>query len=294
MLALGLILIVAGFSGCVNTVKEQGGNTDPIMDLESNEKYLSSFHDGEATYIFFELTDAGANLFSEGCNGNDLSLDQYDFLEKAGYNDSRQYDLISYDEKTQTATFCFEYIGPLQTDDLSFHIYAMTGNQKMINTELKDVDLYEMLSKSTGEFEPETEFIGGSTSFGIFDEKTGESRTVEIPDFDEGNGETVYRLKKDVLSIPVEDTEGNHVADITNIGWRNGWLHVQVNPANSIKWEADFNLKNNKTEELVYSPFNLSFGTAQEEGELDDYYEYENFEEITGLEVNGILFPMEE
>lgn len=300
-LAIVLVLTAIGFSGCTNVEEEQEKSKDPVMNLigqtyffdkapeelsfgkaiqdtDSDQgvtiKYLSAFHDGEATYIFFDLTDTGANLFCRGSNGFDFSLDEYDFLEKTGYNDSRQYDLISYDEKTRTATLCVEYIGPLQTEELSFHIYSVTGNQKTINTEFEDVDLYEMLKKTTGEFEPESEFVGGSTGFGIFDEKTGESRTVEMPEFDEGNGDTVYRLKKDALSIPVDDTEGNHVADITNIGWRNGWLHIQLNPENSIKWETNFNLKNNKTGDLIYSPFNLSFGTVQDGEELNDYREY--------------------
>jgi len=301
LLVFILLSTAVGLSGCKNTAKEQEKNVDPIMNLlnqtyffkgapkelyfgkASSEsfsdqgvtiKYISSFHDGEATYIFFDLTDTGAGLFSKGSNGFDLSVDKYDFLEKAGYNDSRQYDLISYDEKTRTATLCVEYIGPLQTDDLSFHIYSIIGNQKTINVDFEDIDLYEMLSKTAGTFEMENEFVGGGTSFGIIDEQTGESRTVQMPEFDEGNGPSVHRLKKNVLSIPVENSEGNHVADITNIGWRNGWLHVQVNPENSIAWETQFNLKNNRTGDLIYSPFNLSFGIAQDGEELKDYYEF--------------------
>ncbi|HVI40716.1 MAG TPA: hypothetical protein VM577_08650 [Anaerovoracaceae bacterium] len=301
LLTFILVLSVVELSGCNNTTEEQEKSADPIMNLlnqtyffkgapkelyfgkASSEsfsdqgvtiKYLASFFDGEATYIFFDLTDAGANLFSKGSNGFDFSLGSYDFSEKTGYNDSRQYQLISYDEKTRTATICVEYIGPLQTDNLSFHLYSLNGNQKTINPDSADIDLYKMLNKTVGEFEPENEFMGTGTAFGIMDEKTGESREVEMPEFDEGNGDTVYRLIKDVLSIPVEDTEGNHVADITNIGWRNGWLHVQVNPENSIKWDVSFNLKNNKTGELIYSPFNLSFGSVPDQEELNDYCEY--------------------
>jgi len=301
LLAFMLLLAAYGTSGCQNAAEQKEEVADPVMDLlnqtsffktspeelyfgeasqdtDSDQgvtiKYLASFFDGEATYLFFDLTDTGAGLFCEGSNGFDLSLDQYDFLEKTGYNDSRQYDLVSFDEKTQTATFCFEYIGPLQTDDLSFHIYSLIGNQKRIDTVIEDLSLYERLEKRVGEFEPENEFMGAGTSYGVFDEQTGESRQIEMPDFDEGDGSMVYRLKKDALSVPVTNTEGNHVADITNIGWRNGWLHVQINPENSIEWETHFNLKNNKTEELIYSPYNFSFGTAQDGEEQRDYYEY--------------------
>lgn len=77
LLTFILILSVVGLSGCNNTAKEQEKNADPIMNLlnqayffkgapkelyfgkASSEsfsdqgvtiKYLSSFHDGEATY----------------------------------------------------------------------------------------------------------------------------------------------------------------------------------------------------------------------------------------------------
>lgn len=300
-LALFAAFTIIGLTACTNTGKEQAQSTDPTMELfnqtnffksapeelyfgEASQesfsdqgvtiKHRAAFHDGEATYIFFDVIDEGAGLFSQGSNGYDFSLDQYDFLEKAGYNDSRQYELISYEEETRTATICVEYIGPLQIEELSFHIYSMTGNQKMINTDFENVELYELLKEEEGAFEPENEFQSGSTSFGVMDEKTGESKTVEMPEFDEGDGTTAYRLKKDVLFIPVEDEEGTHVADITNIGWKNGWLHIQINPENRLQWETHFNLKNHKTEELIYSPYYLSFGTAPDGEELTDYYEY--------------------
>ena len=302
ILILCLALPILGLNGCGGKPANTTESADPIMELVNRSsffdkapekllfgkaiqdtdsdqgvtvKYLTSFFDGEATYIFFDLTDTGADLFSKGGEGNDFSLDKYDFLEKTGYNDSRLYNLISYDEKTKTATICVEYIGPLQIENLSFHIYSMTGNQKTINNELNDVDLYEMLKRSAGEFEPETEFTGSGTGFGYFDEKTGESRNIEMPEFEEGYGPEAYRLKKDVISVPLTDTEGNHAADITNIGWRNGWLHVQVKPENDLEWKStNFNLKDNKTGELIYSPYNLAFGSVQGEEELGDYFEY--------------------
>ncbi len=301
IMALFAAFTIIGLTSCKDTEKEQGQSADPTMELLRQTNFFKSapeelyfgkalqesfsdqgvtikhraaFHDGEATYIFFDVIDTGAGIFSQGSNGLDFSLDQYDFLEKAGYNDSRLHELISYEEETRTATICVEYIGPLQIEELSFHIYSMTGNQKMINKDFEKVDLYEMLKDKPGEYEPENEYIGGSTSFGVIDEQTGESRTIEMPEFDEGNGTTTYRLKKDVLSIPVEDEEGNHVADITNIGWKNGWLHIQLNPENRFKWETNFNLENNRTEDLVYSPFHLSFGTGPDGEALTDYYEY--------------------
>jgi hypothetical protein len=96
-------------------------------------KYLASFSDGEAVHLFFDVADTGAGLFCKGGKGFDFSLDEYDFSDKTGYTDSKVYDVVSYNEKTQTATVYVEYIGPLQNDNLSFHIYSMNGNQKTID-----------------------------------------------------------------------------------------------------------------------------------------------------------------
>jgi hypothetical protein len=150
----------------------------------------------------------------------------------------------------------------------------MNGNQKTIDCNLEDINLYELLKKTAGEFEQEDQYRGNATSFGIFDEKTGETKRVELPEFNEDKGNSIFRLKTDALVIPVKDEEGSHVADITNIGWRNGWLHVQINPDDNIKWETDFNLKNKKTKELLYSPYHISFGATGDGDEQDDYYEY--------------------
>jgi hypothetical protein len=299
-LTLIVTLSVMGLTGCKASKGDSTSDDNRIMDLidqsgyfkgapkelyfgealqESSSdqgvtvKYLASFNDGEATYLFFDLIDTGADLFGKESNGFDFSLEKYDFLEKAGYTDSKIYDVISYDKKTRTATICVEYIGPLNKD-ISFHIYSMSGNQKMINLTVKDLDLYGMQEKEFSEFEQEDQFRGASTSFGIMDEETGLSQSVDMPEFDEGSQNTIYRLKKDMLALPVKDVEGNHIADITNIGWRDGWLHIQINPNNNINWNTDFNLKSNKTGELLYSPFNMSFGLVNGRDEPNDYYEY--------------------
>lgn len=304
VLFLSVALLATGLSGCTDRTEMETpkpGSENTITDLINQShyfkgapkelylgealqetfsdqgvtvKYLAAFNDGEAFYLFFDVIDINANLFKKGANGYDFSVNKYDFFEKTGYTDSKMYEVISYDEKTRTATICVEYIGLLQEDNISFHIYSMSGNEKKINFTLDDFELYEMLGKTTGEFESEEQFRGASTSFGIMNEKTGESQSIDMPEFHEGDGNSVFRLKKDILSLPVEDEEDNHVADITNIGWRNGWLHVQINPENHIKWNTNFNLKHNKTGELLYSPFNISFGAGDDENELNDYYEY--------------------
>lgn len=302
LLTMTVALMMAGLTGCKESKADPTNGQNSVMNLMDQSgyfkgapkelyfgkasqesfsdqgvtvKYLAAFNDGEATYLFFNIIDTGADLFSKRNGGYDFSLEEYDFSQKIGYTDSKMYDVVSYDEKMRTTTLCVEYIGSLPKENITFHVYSMNGNQKMINYTLEELDLYEMLKKTNGDFELEDQFLGGSTSFSIFDEKTGQSRNVDMPEFDEGNGDTTYRLKKDVIALPIEDEEGNRVADITNIGWKNGWLHVQINPENNIEWDmAQFNLQHNKTEKRLYSPFNMSFGGRSDQDVQDDYYEY--------------------
>ncbi|MDD2216533.1 MAG: hypothetical protein PHG06_21590 [Parabacteroides sp.] len=159
---------------------------DSFSDQGVTVKYLASFNDGEATYLFFDLIDTGANLFNTGSNGFDFSLGKYEFLEKAGYTDSLLYQVVSFNEASRTATICVEHIGPLHNEDISFYIYSMNGNQKRINYTLENVDIYEVLNETQGEFELEEEYRGGRRSISIFDEKTGQSQNIDMPEFDEG------------------------------------------------------------------------------------------------------------
>ena len=248
---------------------------ESFSDQGLDVKYLSSFNDGVATYLFLEIIDTGSNLFNEKSNGNDFSLNNYDFLEKTGYTDSKFYGLISFDKKRLAATICVEYIGTLDNENISFHIYSLNGNQKIINETIDEINLYDALIKTNGEFENDNQFMGVSTSVGVIGEVTGKSKRVEMPEFNEGFGNSIYRLKKDIMAIPIKDEEGNQVADITNVGWKNGWLHVQINPNNNIEWiRGGFNLKNNDTGDYLYSPFNMAFGIVDGQVEQSDYYEY--------------------
>jgi|GEM_PF-6942957 len=301
-LAILLIFVLAaGLMGCKVNKQETSANAETgIMDLialshyfngapkklvfgEATDgtfsdqgvtiKYLASFFDGEATYLFFELTDNGANLFPYGSSG--FKMNKYDFTEKDGYNDSRDYRLLSYDKKTKTETICVEYIGPLHTEDLSFHIYSMNGNQQKINAILSDIDLYQILQQAPGEFEKEEQFRSCSTSYSIANKLTGAPEEIEMPEFEEGNQAAVYRLKKDAMSVPIKDKLGNHIADITNVGWKDGWLHVQINPDNQLEWRGmGLNLEDMGTGELKYSPYHMTFGMIQDGQESVDYYEY--------------------
>ena len=301
MVFLTIALLAIGLTGCSNKSNDQNSTERVITNLIDKShyfkgapndlylgealqesfsdqgitaKYRAAFNDGEATYLFFDLIDTDAVLFNKASNDSGFTLNEYDFLEKSGYTDSKQYELISYDVKTRTATICVEYIGLLRNDNITFHIYSMSGNQQMINCSLDDLHLYDLLNKTTGEFVSEEKFMGTGTSFGVIDDHTGQPQTVAVPEFEEGNSDSISRLKTDIMAIPVNDEEGNHVADITNIGWKDGWLHIQLNPENKITWGVNFNLENNKTHALLYSPFNLSFGARADSSELNDYYEY--------------------
>src|SRR5665647_1036481 len=53
---------------------------ESFSDQGLDVKYLSSFNDGVATYLFLELIDTGSNLFDEESNGNDFTSVSYTHL----------------------------------------------------------------------------------------------------------------------------------------------------------------------------------------------------------------------
>ena len=101
---------------------------ESFTDQDVTLKYLGVFSDGEGVYLFVDIVDEAGIFFSEKDNPYYASINEYDFFEKAGYTDSRVYDVLDYNNEESTVTVCFEYIGLLEEDNISFHIYSMGGD----------------------------------------------------------------------------------------------------------------------------------------------------------------------
>lgn len=101
---------------------------ESFTDQDVTLKYLGAFSDGEGVYLFVDIVDEAGIFFSEKDNPYYASINEYDFFEKAGYTDSRVYDVLDYNNEESTVTVCFEYIGLLEEDNISFHIYSMGGD----------------------------------------------------------------------------------------------------------------------------------------------------------------------
>jgi hypothetical protein len=101
---------------------------ESFTDQEVTLKYLGAFSDGEGIYLFVDIIDQAGIFFGEKDTPYNASINEYDFFEKAGYTDSRVYDVLDYNTEENTVTVCFEYIGLLEEDNISFHIYSMGGD----------------------------------------------------------------------------------------------------------------------------------------------------------------------
>ena len=101
---------------------------ESFTDQDVTLKYLGAFSDGEGVYLFVGIIDEAGIFFSEEDKPYNASINEYDFFEKTGYTDSKIYDVLDYNMKEKTATICFEYIGLLEEDNISFHIYSMGGD----------------------------------------------------------------------------------------------------------------------------------------------------------------------
>jgi len=225
---------------------------ETFSDQGLDVKYLSSFNDGVATYLFLEIIDTGSNLFDEESNGNDFTLYNYDFLEKTGYTDSKLYGLISYDKKRQAATICVEYIGTLDNENISFHIYSLTGNQKLTG----DWEIKFAIKNSL------VKELDSNEAIPVKGEKLLVQRAVISP-----VNITLFASRKDVTEEQMD--------------WF-GRLYLE-------DFDVKILYKDKKTIDV---PKQSGIFANQKGLLLRFVYTPENFVDIVGLEVNGVTFPV--
>jgi hypothetical protein len=284
LLSIGLLVI--GLSGCSDRgAKPDTGNENVVIDLieqsspfffkgapeelylgEATQesfsdqgvelKYLGSFSDGEAFYLFIDVIDIDGNLFGDIFNGRNFSIDEYDFFEKTGYADSKIYDVISWDKDEGRATLCIEYIGLLEETNISFHIYSMSVNATPKSNNLTgDWEIKFVVNKSLVKKLDADKIVPlGDYTFFV---KRALISPVNITVFAsrEDVPEEISGMNRDDIEIKVVYEDGNK----TTVPKEYGYIHV------------------NQKGYMFRIP-----------------YTAEDFENIAGLEVNGVLFPVVE
>jgi len=219
-------------------------------------KYLGAFSDGEGFYLFLDIIDEEGNFFGKQEIGYTFSMNDYDFLEKAGYTDSRIYEILAYDMDKRSITVCVEYIGLLVEDNISFHIYSMDGDLSKDNNEI------------TGDWE---------IKFAITDSIL---KPLEANKFVSYNGYE-FLVKRAVIS-PVKITLFAARDDVPK----------EISSIQPEDLEYNVIYKDGERASILDDP---GYVHGNQKGYMFRInYTAKNFEDIVGLEVNGVLFPVVE
>lgn len=229
---------------------------DSFTDQGVTIKYLGAFSDGEGFYLFLDIIDEEGNFFGKQDVGYTLAINDYDFLEKAGYTDSKIYEILAFDTKERTTTVCVEYIGLLEEDNISFHIYSMDGDLSKENNEI------------TGDWE---------LKFAIKDSLLKPLEANKLVTY---NGYD-FLVQRAVIS-PIK---------ITLFAARND-VPEEISSIQPEDLEYNIIYKDGETATILDDP---GYVHGNQKGYMFRInYTPKNFEDIVGLEVNGVLFPVVE
>lgn len=243
----------AQISQYAEVIKKSGTDQGIRMDL------LTAVNDGEDTYLFFDLVDETGDRLGENTFIDDWRLEGGKDL--GGGN----CQLLEYDEKTKTATFAVHSIGGRPGKEAVFTLNSFFADKKEFDIDAGEIDIFDLASKNQGRFENYKTYresgYGGSLSQEAWDNNFSLEDVEQV-------------LEKDAIRLTIPGYDKGY---ISNIGYKDGFLHVQLNPDNEKGNEALWlRLKNPKTGDTVEPYYSVSFGVHERDGIKisNDYCEY--------------------
>jgi hypothetical protein len=234
-----------GDTGISKYAQEYGHS---CMDQGIRMELITALSDGDTTYFFVELKDETGNRLSDS-----LSVAAWDFDFRQGNSGdalaaSTSSSLVNYDPATGIATLAFEFeaIGGHLGNDAVITLSAFFTDRVKVDITADTLDLDKMLRENDGVLVPREDT--GSLCAG------SSQKFIE----DGINLYTVDVLQQDALHIDIPGYEKGY---ISNIGYRDGRLHIQINPDNVIGDEGVLvNLKHKQTGKIIESYYSIGIG----------------------------------
>lgn len=265
---------VIDMSPLINIIGEKFGTVlQPINMADEYDgielKTLAAINDDDMVYIYFTLTDLKENRI-------DSKIDIYDFVVKntMGLN----CEVIGFDEATKTATLRITGSGgrKLNGKNLSMRIDSFLTGAKRHEFDT-GLNLAEIIydAKNT-----ETEFISlDRITGGSYSQDTSKNKKIEL-------------LKKDELSVSIP---GLDWLVISNIGFVNGKLHIQVNPDSNMGRfnHGYFYFADTMGDPVHYNTENIYFGEyklgniTHGGGYIEYIFDISDIKELEGLKLMG-------
>ncbi|MDQ0655905.1 hypothetical protein [Paenibacillus sp. W2I17] len=232
------------------------GILQPVHQVSEDQgirmEVIGAVRDGDTTEIYVSLSDLTGHRIDD-------TLDVYDYRVTGGNANNAQ--IIHYDDANQTAIVRFLIQGKVSKNRITVQINTLmsgTSLQEGYNVQVdwekllqeKQINSYDILDRNR------ISGWGGETDI--------QMETDPIP-----------VLHQDVTNIPVEGIDWMH---ISNMGFVDGKLHIQINPDNEIGEynHGYFYFTDEQGQKLDITQYSISYGRYMKNG-VDiggDYIEF--------------------
>lgn len=267
---------IINLSPLINIIGERFGSllqpiniTDEYDGIEM--KTLAALSDEDMIYIYFTMTDLQEDRI-------DSFIDIYDFIvtDTIGLNT----EVISFDEATKTATLRISGSGgrELNGKKISMKISSLLTGAKRneYDTKINMSEIFENKFIASVEHVKAKDITGGSAK--------------EIGAIT--NSYSIALLKRDELEIKIPGVDW---MSITNIGFVDGKLHIQINPDNNMGRfnHGHFYFADSEGNSVYYNTDSIYFDEYKQGGTIygGDYIEYifdiSDIKQLEGLKLMG-------
>lgn len=232
------------------------GILQPVHQVSEDQgirmEVIGAVRDGDTTEIYVSLSDLTGHRIDD-------TLDVYDYRVTGGNANNAQ--IIHYDDANKTAIVRFLIQGKVSKNRITVQINTLMSGASRQDGYNVQVDWKQLLQeKQNNSYEilerDRISGLGGTTDIQL--------ETDPIP-----------VLHQDVTNVPVEGIDWMH---ISNIGFVEGKLHIQINPNNEIGEynHGYFYFTDEQGQKLDIPQYSISYGRYMKNG-VDiggDYVEY--------------------
>ncbi|MET1170817.1 hypothetical protein [Paenibacillus amylolyticus] len=232
------------------------GILQPVHQVSEDQgirmEVIGAVRDGDTTEIYVSLSDLTGQRIDE-------TLDVYDYRITGGNANNAQ--IIHYDEANKTAIVRFLIQGKVSKNRITVQINTLMSGTSLQDGYNVQVDWEKLLHEKQ------------INSYDILDRDriSGWGGEIDI----QMETDPIPVLHQDVTNIPVEGINWVH---ISNIGFVEGKLHIQINPDNEIGEynHGYFYFTDEQGQKLDIPQYSISYGRYMKNG-VDiggDYIEY--------------------
>ncbi|OMF61358.1 DUF4179 domain-containing protein [Paenibacillus sp. FSL R5-0766] len=256
------------------------GILQPVHQVSEDQgirmEVIGAVRDGDTTEIYVSLSDLTGQRIDE-------TLDVYDYRVTGGNANNAQ--IIHYDEANKTAIVRFLIQGKVSKNRITVQINTLMSGTSLQDGYNVQVDWEQLLHEKQ------------INSYDILDRDriSGWGGEIDI----QMETDPIPVLHQDVTNIPVEGINWVH---ISNMGFVDGKLHIQINPDNEIGEynHGYFYFTDEQGQKLDIPQYSISYGRYMKNG-VDiggDYIEYvynlSSVDELDKLRLQGSFTSISE